>query len=43
MFISSIKHGGGSLMAWTCVAANGTGTLVITDDFSADGSNRRGM
>ena len=27
-------------MAWTCTAANGTGSLVFTDDVTADRSSR---
>ena len=36
---SSVKHGG-SVMAWACMAANGTGTLVFIDDVTADKSSR---
>uniref|UniRef100_A0A3P9M2F9 Tc1-like transposase DDE domain-containing protein n=1 Tax=Oryzias latipes TaxID=8090 RepID=A0A3P9M2F9_ORYLA len=28
---SSVKHCGGSLMVWACMAASGTGTLVFID------------
>ena len=37
---SSVKHGGGSVMAWACMAANGTGSLVFIDDVTANKSNR---
>ena len=36
----SVKHGGGSVAAWTCMAANGTGSLVFFDDVTADRSSR---
>lgn len=36
---SSVKHGGGSVMVWACMAANGTGSLVFTDDVTADKSS----
>ncbi|TKS81341.1 Transposable element [Collichthys lucidus] len=37
---SSVKHGGGSVMAWACMAANGTGSLLLIDDVTADKSSR---
>ena len=37
---SSVKHVGGSVMAWPCMAANGTGSLVFIDDVAADRSSR---
>ena len=37
---SSVKHGGGSVMAWACMTANETGFLVFIDDVTADKSSR---
>lgn len=37
---TSVKHGVTAL-AWACVAASGTGSLVFIDDVAADGSSRR--
>ena len=28
---SSVKHGGGSVMAWGCMVCNDTGSLVFID------------
>ena len=37
---SSVKQDGGSVMAWACMAANGTGSLVFVDDVTADKSSK---
>ena len=36
----SVKHGGGSVMAWSCIAAPGVGSIIVIDDVTHDGSNR---
>ena len=36
----SVKHGGGSVMAWAYMAFNGTGSLVFIDDMTEDKSSR---
>lgn len=37
---SAVKHDGGSVMAWACMAANGTGLLVFTVDVTAFRSSK---
>ncbi len=37
---SSVKHGGGGVMAWTCMAVSGTDPLNLTDDLMYDDSSR---
>ena len=37
---TSVKLAGASVMAWACMAANGTGSLVFIDDVTADRSSR---
>ena len=36
---ASVKHGGGSVMAWACISAKGPGDLVFIDDITEDGSS----
>lgn len=36
---SSVIHSGGSVMAWTCIAAKGTGSLGFIDYVTAAGSS----
>ncbi len=38
---SPVKHGEGGVMAWTCMAAAGTGPLIFTDDLMHDDSSCR--
>ncbi len=40
---SSVKHGGGVIMAWACMAVSGTGPLNYTDDFMYDDSSRMNL
>ncbi len=40
---SSVKHGGGGVMAWTCMAVSGTGPLNFTDDLMYDDSCRMNL
>ena len=37
---SSVKYGGGSVMVWACMAANGTDSLVFIDGVTADKRSR---
>lgn len=36
---SSVKHGGGSVMAQACMAASGTVSAMFNDDVTADRSS----
>ena len=38
---SSVKHGGGGVMAWACMAATGTGTPIFNDDGTANSEDRK--
>ena len=35
------QYDGGSIMAWACMAANGTGSIMFIDDLTADRSSKR--
>ncbi len=37
---SSVKYGGGVVMAWACMAVSGTGSLNFTHDLMYDDSSR---
>ncbi len=37
---TSVKHGGGVVMAWACMAAAGTGPLNFTDDLKYHDNSR---
>ena len=37
---SSVKYVGGSVMAWTCMAASGVGSLIFIDDVTQNSSSR---
>lgn len=36
----SVKHGAGMVMAFACMAASGTGSLIYTDDTTQGGISR---
>ncbi len=40
---SSVKHVGGGVMAWACMAVSGTGPLKFTDDLMYDDSSRMNL
>ncbi len=40
---SSVKHGGGGVMAWACMTVSGTGSLNFTDDLMYDDSSRMNL
>ncbi len=40
---SSVKHGGGGVMAWACMAVSGTGPLNFTDDLMYDDNSRMNL
>ncbi len=40
---SSVKHGGGGIMAWASMAASGTGPLNFNDDFMYDDFSRMNL
>ncbi len=35
-----LKHSGGNIMAWACIASSGTGSLIFIDDVTHDGSSK---
>lgn len=37
--ISSVKHGGGRLMAQTCMNVSGTNPVIFTNDIIQDGNS----
>ncbi len=40
---SSVKHGGGVVMAWACMAVSGTGPLIFTEDLMYDDSRKMNL
>ncbi len=40
---ASVKHGGGGVIAWACMAVSGTGPLKFTDDLMYDDSSRMNL
>ena len=37
---SSVKHGGGNVVACFCMTSSGTGSLIFIDDVTHDGSSK---
>ncbi len=35
-----LKHSGGNVMAWACIASSGTGSLIFINDVTHDGSSK---
>ncbi len=39
----SVKHGGGGVIAWACMAVSGTGPLIFTDDLMYNDCSRMNL